>query len=153
MESWLVQYRQLIMLLLRQSGSGIDCTFFPVSAAPSLSSREIQIHSVCYGCCSSFSEIHAVDIFVLLKFENKLDIGINHFNLNLKYLDKYKFAMHLIQLLTASNSFPLEIVQKWQCYKLCVLQENSIQGGKLFVLYITVCDSNTPHTRTSLCEI
>ena len=43
MESWLVQYRQLIMLSLRQSGSGINRAFFSVSAAPSLGSREIQI--------------------------------------------------------------------------------------------------------------
>ena len=79
---------------------------------------------------SSFPVTHKVDnigIFVLLKFENKLDIEINPFNFNSKHYDKCPFSLKLIGLLTVSNLFPLELVQKkCQHCQLCVLRENSI---------------------------
>ena len=55
----------------------------------------------------SFSVIYKFKIFVLLEFENKLDIGINNFNFNSKYHGKCEFVLKLIRHL-----FPLEIVQK-----------------------------------------
>ena len=78
---------------------------------------------------SSLPVIHKVGnfgIFVLFKFENKLDIEINPFNFNSKHYDKCKFSLKLIGLLTVSNLFPLEVVQKYQHCQLCVLRENSI---------------------------
>ena len=66
---------------------------------------------------SSFPKIHKVDnvgIFVLLQFENKLNGGINYFNISSKYHDKCKFALKLILFLIVCNLFPLEVVQKWQ---------------------------------------
>ena len=78
---------------------------------------------------SSFPVIHKVgnfDIFVLFKFENKLDREINPFNFNSKHYDKCKFSLKLIRLLTVSNLFPLLVVQKCQHCQLCVLRENSI---------------------------
>ena len=59
-----------------------------------------------------FSVIHKVgnvEIFVLLKFENR---ELSHFNLNSKHYGKCKFTLKLIWLLTFSNLFILEIVQK-----------------------------------------
>ena len=56
-----------------------------------------------------------VGMFVLLKFQNKLDRELSHFNLNSKHHDKCKFTLKLIWLLTVSNLFILEIVQKRQC--------------------------------------
>ena len=41
-------------------------------------------------------------MLVLLKFENKVERGINHFNLNLNYNGKCKFAWRLICLLKRS---------------------------------------------------
>ena len=64
--------------------------------------------------------------FVSLKFENKLDREINHFNFNSKHYEKCKFALKLIEFLTVSNLFKLEVVQKCQHCQLCVLQKNSI---------------------------
>ena len=77
---------------------------------------------------SSFPVVYKVGnvhINVLLKFGNKLDRGINHFNFNSKHHDKCKFALKLIGLLTVFNLFPLEVVQKCQDRQLCVLRENS----------------------------
>ena len=77
---------------------------------------------------SSFIIIHKVGkigIFVSLKFKNKSDKKIHHFNFNSKYHDKCKLALKLIQLSTVSNLFPIEIVQKCQHYQLCALWENS----------------------------
>ena len=56
----------------------------------SIKDLQEQVPQVIY-CTTSFPVIHKVgnvDIFVLLKFENKLDRGINHFNLNSKDCDK-----------------------------------------------------------------
>ena len=61
-----------------------------------------------------FSIIHKVGnvgIFALLIFENKLDVVISHINFNSEYHDKYEFALEMIQLVTISNLFPLEVVQ------------------------------------------
>ena len=78
---------------------------------------------------SKYTKLGNVDTFV--KFENKLNREIDHFN-----FEKCEFVLKLIRLLTVSNSFPLEVVQKWQCSQLCVLQENSIRGGNMLVLYM-----------------
>ena len=63
---------------------------------------------------SSFPVIHKVGnvgIFVLLKFENKLNREISHFNFISKHYDKCKFALKLIWLIPVSNLFQLEVVQ------------------------------------------
>ena len=75
-----------------------------------------------YVTKSAFGEVSIECIFALLKFENKLDREINHFNFNSKYYEKCKFALKLIGLLSVSNFFPLEVVQQCQ---LCALRENS----------------------------
>ena len=41
-----------------------------------------------------------------------------------KYHDKFIFVLKLIWLLTVFNLFRLRIVQKCQCYQLCVLRKN-----------------------------
>ena len=82
-----------------------------------------------------FPKIHKVGnvgIFVLLKFENKLNATISHINIILKYHHKCKFAWTFIQFSTNSNIFPLEIVQKWQHCQLYVLRKNSIGSMALF---------------------
>ena len=64
---------------------------------------------------SSFSIIHKVGnigTFALLKFENKLDRKVSHFNFNSKYHNKCKLVLKLIHFPTSSNLFPLENVQK-----------------------------------------
>ena len=64
---------------------------------------------------SSFPVIHKVGnigIFVLLKFENKMEREIIHLNYNSEHHDKCKFVLKLIKLLTVSNFFPLEVVRK-----------------------------------------
>ena len=50
-------------------------------------------------------------IFVLIKFESKLDVVISHINLISKH--------HV----TSPNLFPLEVVQKYQHCQLCGLKE------------------------------
>ena len=73
---------------------------------------------------SSFPVIHKVGnfgIFILLKFENKMDREISHFDFNSEYHDKCKSALKLIKILTVSNLFSLEVVQKCQHCQLCVL--------------------------------
>ena len=57
---------------------------------------------------------------ILLKFENKIDKEINHFNLNSKHYVKRKSALKLNRLLTIYNLFPFEVVQKCQHCQLCV---------------------------------
>ena len=54
-----------------------------------------------------------------------MDSGIDHFNYDSKHYDKYKFTLKLIIILTVSNLFPLEDVQKCQHCQLCVLRKNS----------------------------
>ena len=79
----------------------------------------------------TFTQIHKVGkvgIFILPKSEKKIDTEINLFNLRSKHHDKYKFPLKLIVLLTVYNSFPLEVVQKYQHYQLYVLGENSVAG-------------------------
>ena len=44
-----------------------------------------------------------VDIFVLLKFENKIAREICHSDYNSKHYDKCKFDLKLIKFLTVSN--------------------------------------------------
>ena len=53
-----------------------------------------------------------------------LDREISHFNYKSNHYDKCKFALKLIRLLTISNLFSLEPVQKCQHCQLCVLREN-----------------------------
>ena len=56
----------------------------------SIKDLQEQVPQVIY-CTTEFScdsQVGSVEIFVLLKFENKLDRGINHFNLNSKDCDK-----------------------------------------------------------------
>ena len=60
------------------------------------------------------NKICNVDIFVLLKFENKLDVITIDINFISKHVDKLKFALKIIQLVTIPNLFPLEVVQKCQ---------------------------------------
>ena len=55
-----------------------------------------------------------VDIFLLLKFENKIAREICHSDYNSKHYDKCKFDLKLIKFLTVSNLFPLEVVPKCQ---------------------------------------
>ena len=55
-----------------------------------------------------------------------MDIVISHFNFNSKHHDESKFTLTFISLVTTSNLFPLEIVQKCQHWQLCVLRENSV---------------------------
>ena len=55
---------------------------------------------------SSFPVIHKVGkdgIFVLLIFENKVDIVISYINFISKHHDKYKCASKCIQLVTIHN--------------------------------------------------
>ena len=83
---------------------------------------------------SSLSVIHKVrnvGSFLLLKFKNKLDKEINHFKFNSMHYEECKFGLKLIGLLTVSNLFPLEVVQKCRHCQLCVLRENSV-SLKLF---------------------
>ena len=75
---------------------------------------------------SSFPVLHKVgnvDILVLYKSENKMVIDISDFTFNSKHCNK--FALKLISLLTVSNLFPLDFVQKCQHCQLCMLRENS----------------------------
>ena len=60
-----------------------------------------DFYQVSVSINSSFPMIHKVgnaDIFVLLKFENKMDREINHFNYHSKHYDKYRSALKLIKL-------------------------------------------------------
>ena len=73
---------------------------------------------------SSFPVIYKagnVGIFVLYKFENRLDRETCDFNYNSKYYGKFKFTLKLIRFLTVCNWYPLEVVQKCQHWQLCVL--------------------------------
>ena len=54
-------------------------------------------------------------------FEHEMDIVISHLNFNSKLLDKCKFALKLIPVITISNLFSLEVAQKCQHWQLCVL--------------------------------
>ena len=47
-----------------------------------------------------------------------LDREISHFNMNSKHLGKCQFVLNLIPFSTVSNLFPLDVVQKCQCYQL-----------------------------------
>ena len=58
-------------------------------------------------------------------FENEIVIAVNHLTFNLKHHDKCKFAVKWTPLVTTSNIFPLEVVQKCQHCQLCVLRKNS----------------------------
>ena len=56
---------------------------------------------VSVGINSSLPMIHKVGnagIFVLVKFENKRDREINHFNYHSKHYDKYRSTLKLIKL-------------------------------------------------------
>ena len=95
--------------------------------------------------------------FVSLKFENKLDREINHFNFNSKHYEKCKFALKLIEFLTVSNLFKLEVVQKCQHCQLCVLQKNSI-GSIPYVLNLcceagarSILDSSPTNAYMHVC--
>ena len=57
---------------------------------------------------------------------NMTDRQIHHINYNSKHHGKCKFGFKCIRSLTVSNLFTFKVVQKCQCYQLCVLQENSI---------------------------
>ena len=84
---------------------------------------------------SSFPVIHKigkVGIFVLLRVENKLDRGINHFSLNPEYHDKCKFPLKFIRLLTVSNLFILKYVHKWQRCQFGLLREDLNREMKTF---------------------
>ena len=48
-----------------------------------------------------------------------MDVDINHLYFNLKHHDKCKVTLKLILLVTTSNLFSLEVVQKCQHYQLC----------------------------------
>ena len=66
-----------------------------------------------YGIQSSFPAIHKVSnigIFVLLKFENKLDVVNSHINFISKNHNKCKFALKFIKLGTVPKLFPFEVV-------------------------------------------
>ena len=66
-----------------------------------------------------------VAIFELPKSGNKFDTVINRINFNSIYHDKFRFVLNLIQLLSISILFSLEVIQKRQCCQVCVLWENS----------------------------
>ena len=55
----------------------------------------------------------------------KVDTVVRHIYFGLKYHVKSKFASKFIQLVTITNLFPFEVVQKYQYCQLCVLRENS----------------------------
>ena len=55
-------------------------------------------------------KVSNVGIFVLLKFENKLDIVISHINFISKHHDKCKCALKFVHLVTFPNLFPIEVV-------------------------------------------
>ena len=57
-------------------------------------------------------EVGNVDIFVLLKFENKLETVVGHINFYSLQYDKCKSALKFIHLLLLFNLFPFEVVQK-----------------------------------------
>ena len=52
-----------------------------------------------------------------------MDIAIKYLNFNSRYHDKCKVALKIIPLVTISNLFSLEVVQKCQ---LCVIRDNSM---------------------------
>ena len=60
-----------------------------------------------------------------------MDNVISHFSFNKKHNDKCKFALNFLPLVTTSNLFSLEVVQKCQHCQLFVLRENSIGPFKL----------------------
>ena len=61
-----------------------------------------------------------------------MDIFIGNLNLNSKYHDKSKLAVNQIALVTASNLFSLEVIQKCQHCQLRVIQESSNKGQVKF---------------------
>ena len=52
------------------------------------------------------------------------DTFFGHIYFDSKYHAKCKFALKCIQLVTITNLFPYEVVQKWQHCELCTLREN-----------------------------
>ena len=58
-----------------------------------------------------------------------MDIVNSHLNFNSKHLDKCKFALKLIPIITVSNLFSVEVAQKCQHCQLCVLWENAVIAG------------------------
>ena len=81
-----------------------------------------------FGRALEFSRnthIGSAGIFVLLKFENRLNRESIASSLNSKHHDKCKFALKISGLLTVSNLFPLEVGPKCQHCQLCVLRERS----------------------------
>ena len=104
----------------------------PCASSPPGRARTTLSKYVMVDLDSSFSVIHKVgnvDIFVLLKFGNKMDTEISHFNYNSKYYDKCKSASKLIRLLSDDNLFWL-VVQKCQHCQLCILWENFTEQKK-----------------------
>ena len=63
---------------------------------------------------SSFSVIHKfgdIDIFVLLKIENKLDVAISQMNFISKQYDKCKFVLKFVSLVTIPEFISIEVVK------------------------------------------
>ena len=65
--------------------------------------------------------VNNVGVFVLLKFQNKMDREIGDLNCNSKHYDKCESALKLIRFLTVYNLFPLEVVQNCELCQLCLL--------------------------------
>ena len=65
--------------------------------------------------------VNNVGVFVLLKFQNKMDREISDLNYISKNYDKCKSALKLIRFLTVYNLFPLEVVQNCELCQLYLL--------------------------------
>ena len=68
---------------------------------------------------------------ICFNFENQMDIVTNYLNFNLRHHDRCQVPLKFIPLVITSNLLSLEIVQKCQHCQLCVLQENSIECGRV----------------------
>ena len=56
-----------------------------------------------YHTTYTFDEVGNVGIFILLNFENKLEIVVSHIAFNSKHHDKSIFALKMIQLVLSIN--------------------------------------------------
>ena len=57
-----------------------------------------------------------------LNLEIKVDTVVSHIYFDSNYHEKCEFASKFIQLVTITNLFPFEVVQKYQHCQLCALK-------------------------------
>ena len=72
---------------------------------------ELSVFRGPIGFFRNTHKVGSVGTFVLLTYENRLEIVISHINLNSTCYDSFKFALKLIQLVTISNLFLLKATQ------------------------------------------